>query len=166
MLVTSDNGNYYVVPFNVPVIERPPVKRMPVEIERPKISGFRKLERVKRVAANAVIEPIVIVPIKVERTLVVVIVDAEDGSFKEASWVADPVEYLPVSKVEALKLALGEVLDELNIVAREDARDLEVIQQRPTIELVYRDASPYYPDWKITVGGTVFYVSQDGTVNA
>ena len=165
-LVTSDNGDYYVVPFNVPAKVRPPVKRMPVEIERPKMSGLRKLERVKRVAANAVIEPIVIEPIKVERTLVVVLVDAEDGSFKEASWVDDPVKYLPVSKIAAMKLALGEVLDELNIVAKNDARDLEVIQQRPTIELVYMDASPYYPDWKVTVNGEVFYVSQDGTVSA
>ena len=165
-LVTSDNGDYYVVPFNVPVKERPPVKRMPVEIERPKISGLKKLERMKRVADRIELKPIPIEPIRVEKTLVVVLVDAEDGSFKEASWVADPVKYLPVSRIAAMKLALGEVLDELNIVAKKDARDLEVIQQRPTIELVYMDASPYYPDWKVTVNGEVFYVSQDGTVSA
>ena len=165
MLVTDDGDDYYIVPFNVPVEVRPSVKKMSVEIERVKASGLKKFERVKRLAAKAVIEPIPIEPIKVERTLVVVLVDAEDGSFKEASWVADPVKYLPVSKREALKLALGEVLDELHIVARKDARDLGVIQQRPTIELVYRDASPYYPDWKVTVNGKVFYVSQDGTVS-
>jgi hypothetical protein len=159
-LVTSDNGDYYVVPFNVPAKVRPPVKRMPVEIERPKMSGLRKLERVKRVAANAVIEPIVIEPLKVERTLVVVLVDAEDGSFKEASWVDDPVKYLPVSKIAALKLALGKI----DITS---ARDIQFeLRSKPTIELVYTGESPYYPDWKITVGGTVFYVSQDGTVSA
>jgi hypothetical protein len=163
--VTSDNGDYYVVPFNVPVKERPPVKRMPVEIERPKISGLKKLERMKRVADRIERKPIPIEPIRAEKTLVVVIVDAEDGSFKEASWVKGPVKYLPVSKIEAMKLALGEVLDELHVVAKKDARDLEVIQQRPTIELVYTDASPYYPDWKVTVNGKVFYVSQDGTVS-
>jgi len=159
MLVTSDLGNYYVVPFNVPAKVRPPVKRMPVEIERPKMSGLRKLERVKNVAANAVIEPIVIEPIKVERTLVVVLVDAVDGSFKEASWVADPVKYLPVSKVEALKIALGEI-------AITSASDLSNLGSKPAIKLVYAGESPYYPDWKVTVGGTVFYVSQDGTVSA
>jgi hypothetical protein len=148
------------VPFNVPVIERPPVKKMPVVIERPKIPGFKKFERVKNVATNAVIEPIVIEPITVERTLVVVIVDAEDGSFKEASWVDDPVKYLPVSKIAAVKLALGEI----DITsARELKREL---RSKPTIELVYAGESPYYPDWKITVGGTVFYVSQDGTVSS
>ncbi len=76
------------------------------------------------------------------------------------------MKYLPVSKIAAMKLALGEVLDELHVVARKDARDLEVIQQRPTIELVYAGESPYYPDWKVTVNGEVFYVSQDGTVSA
>ncbi len=164
MLVSSDNGDYYVVPFNVPV-EIKPIKKMPVEIERPKISGLKKLESVKLVAENIELKPIPIEPIKVEKTLVVVLVDAADGSFKEASWVADPEKYLPVSKVEAVKLALGEVLDELQIVARKDARDLEVITQRPAIELVYMDASPYYPAWKVTVNGKVFFVSQDGTVS-
>ncbi len=86
-------------------------------------------------------------------------VDAEDGSFKEASWVADPVKYLPVSKAEALKLALSEV----QITS---ASGLSNLQSKPSVELVYRDASPYYPDWKITVDGTVFFVSQDGTVSS
>jgi hypothetical protein len=164
-LVSSDNGDYYVVPFNVPVEVRLPVKKMPVELERPKISGLKKLERVKRVADKIELKPIPIEPIRVEKTLVVVLVDAEDGSFKEASWVEEPVKYLPVSKIEAMKLALGELLDELRIVAKKDARDLGVLKQKPTIELVYRDASPYYPDWKVTVNGKVFYVGQDGTVS-
>ncbi len=94
-----------------------------------------------------------------------VLVDAEDGSFKEASWVADPAKYLPVAKTEALKLALGELHAELHIVAKKDAKDLEIIEQKPTIELVYRDSSPYYPAWKITVNEKVFYVSQDGTMS-
>ena len=158
MLVTSDNEDYYIVPFNVPV-EVKSIKKVPVAIERPKVSGLKKLERVKRMDANAVIEPIAIEPIKVERTLVVVRVDAVDGSFKEVSWVADPVKYLPVSKREALKLALGEV----QIAS---ASELSNLQSTPTIELVHRDASPYYPDWKVTIGDDVFYVGQDGTVSS
>jgi hypothetical protein len=81
---------------------------------------------------------------------VVVLVDAEDGSFKEASWVADPVKYLPVSKAEALKL----VFDVIGIP-----------KTKPVVELVNRAGSPYYPDWKITVDGKLFYVSQYGTLN-
>ena len=164
MLVSSDNGDYYLVPFNVPV-EVKQINKVPVAIEKVKMSGLKNLERVKRVADEIDIKPIPIKPIKLERTLVTVLVDAADGSFKEASWVDDPVKYLPVSKVDALKLALGELLDDRHIVVRKDARDLNVLTQKPTIELVYRDASPYYPDWKITIGDKVFYVSQDGTVS-
>jgi hypothetical protein len=159
MLVATEAGDYYLVPFNVPVMERPPVKIMPVKIEKIKTSGLKRLERLKRVDADVVIEPIPIEPIKAERTLVVVLVDADDGSFKEASWVADPVKYLPVSKVEALKLALGEI----DIT---DENGLNSLSSKPEIELVYRNASPYYPDWKITIGDNVFYVSQDGTVSS
>jgi hypothetical protein len=158
MLVTSDLGDYYIVPFNVPVKERPQVKIMPIEIEKP--NGFKKLGRWKRMADKIELKPIPIAPIRIEKTLVVVIVDAEDGSFKEASWVDDPVKYLPVSKIAAVKLALGEI----DITsARELKREL---RSKPTIELVYVGESPYYPDWKITVGCTVFYVSQDGTVSS
>ena len=159
MLVTDVSGDYYVVPFNVPVEVRPPVKIMPVKIEKLKISGLKELEQVKRVDEYVIIEPIQIEPIEVERTLVVVLVDATDGSFKEASWVADAVKYLPVSKVEALKLALTEI----DITS---ANELTNLSSKPTIELVYRNASPYYPDWKITADGDVYYVSQDGTVSS
>ena len=150
MLVTSENsGDYYVVPFNVPVKVRPILLKKPVEIQ--KING-EAVTLISAVEGKAVIEPIPIEPISIkeEMTLVVVLVDAADGSFKEASWVADPVKYLPVSKAEALKL----VFDKTGIP-----------ETKPVIELVYRDSSPYYPDWKITVDGAVFFVSQDGTVS-
>jgi hypothetical protein len=156
MLISSDNGDYYVVPFNVPMKVKP-VKKMPVVIE--KASGLKKFERVKRVDEKIGLKPITVPQIKAEKTLVVVIVDAEDGSFKEASWVENPVKYLPVSKIEAVKLVLGE----MDITsARELRREL---RSKPTIELVYRDASPYYPDWKVTVGDKVFYISQEGSVS-
>ena len=156
MLVSSDNGDYYVVPFNVPMKVKP-VKKMPVVIE--KASGLKKFERVKRVDEKIGLKPIIVPQIKAEKTLVVVIVDAEDGSFKEASWVENPVKYLPVSKIEAVKLALAE----MDITsARELRREL---RSKPTIELVYRDASPYYPDWKVAVGDKVFYISQEGSVS-
>jgi hypothetical protein len=157
ILVTDDGDDYYLVPFNVPVEEKT-IKKVSVKIEKVKTSGLNKLERLERVDENVIIEPIAIEQIKPERTLVVVLVNAEEGSFNEASWVSDPVKYLPVSKVEALKLALGK----MDITAKEELSNLI---SKPTIELVYRDASPYYPDWKITVNGKVFYIGQDGTVS-
>jgi len=73
--------------------------------------------------------------------LVVIIIDADDGHFKEASWVTTPVVYLPTTEDEAL-----------GIVGISGA----------TAELVYMDESPYYPDWKITDGCSVYYVNQQG----
>ena len=147
ILVSADNGDYYLVPFVLPVKKIPIPIREPVEIQR--FDGARA-ELIKAIDGNALIEPIPIKPLKVERTLIVVIVDAEDGSFKEASWVADPVKYLPVSKADALKL----VFDVIGIP-----------KTKPAVELVNRAGSPYYPDWKITVDGKVFFVSQDGTLS-
>ncbi|PXF53626.1 MAG: hypothetical protein C4B56_01775, partial [Candidatus Methanophagaceae archaeon] len=164
MLVIDDDGNdYYLVPFEVPVEKRPipiPLKK-PVEIQ--KVEGKAvKLLSLDLDGENAVervtVRSLKLRPIKEERTLAVVIVDAEDGSFKEASWVDDPVKYLPVSKAEALGLVFKKM--------RQDGHGLRLSAfGRPTIELVHRDASPYYPDWKITIGQMVFYVSQDGTVS-
>ena len=153
MLVSSENGDYYLVSFNVPVNKRPiPIKK-PVELEKVD-AGVVKL--LKAVDGEAVSEPIQIAPVRIrdDRTLVVIVLDAEDGKLKEASWVADPVKYLPVSKRDALKLVYKEMTE----------NRLSVVE-RPVIELVYKDASPYYPDWKITIGKVVFYVSQDGTVS-
>jgi len=158
-LVSSDNGDYYLAPFNVPVIARPPVKRMPVKIEKIKTSGLKKLECLNRVDEMIVINPISIEPINPERTLVAVLVDAEDGSFKEASWVADPVKYLPVSKVEALKLALAEM-------SITDSSELSALNSKPAIELAYQGKSPYYPAWKVTIGDDIYFVNQDGTVSS
>ena len=153
LLVTDESGDYYLVPFNMPIEKRPIPFRKPVEIENVD-GGMVKLISV--VDGKAVIKPVPIelIRIKEKRTLVVVIVDAEDGSFKEASWVADPVKYLPVSKREALKFVFKEI-------RQSRLRPFG----RPVIELVHRAASPYSPDWKITIGQMVFYVSQDGTVS-
>jgi hypothetical protein len=153
MLVSSENGDYYIVPFNVPVKKRPIPLKKQVALE--KVDGD-VVKLLKVVDGKAEIEPIQIEPIRIDeqRTLAVVILDAEDGKFKEASWITDPEKYLPVSKADALKLVRKEM--------RQDG--LKKIR-RPVIELVYKDGSPYYPYWKITIGKVVFFVSQDGTLS-
>jgi hypothetical protein len=88
-------------------------------------------------------------------TTVVVLVDAEDGSFKEASWVKTPVEYLPISKEEALKRA-EEALKKAGV----DPRTIK----RWVAELVHMDSTPYYPHWRVTAGGYIVWLAQDGTV--
>ena len=114
--VSSDNGDYYLVPFGEQ-------------------------------------------PIVAMNTLAVVRVDAEDGRFLEASWVSEPEQYLPVSFVKAVRLSLNE----MGIYRFRDM--IRTIRsEQLTIELVYTGGSPYYPDWKITIGDNVFHVSQDETV--
>ena len=83
------------------------------------------------------------------------LVDAEDGAFKEASWVAAPVEYLPVSKDDALKIA-SQLLEKLGI-------DPEYIK-KASVELVHMESTPYYPHWRITVDKVVILIGQDGAV--
>ena len=150
MLVSGGNGDYYIVPFEVPVKAVKPAPKKAVEIQ--KFDG-EVVTLLKTVDGVVAIEPILVEPIYIDkkRTLVVVLVDAKDGSFKEASWVNEPMKYLPVSKVEALKLVYEEI---------------EPPKVKPTIELVHRDESTYYPDWKITIGKMVFFVGQDGTVES
>ena len=90
------------------------------------------------------------------KTIIVVIVDAEEGHFKEASWVDIPMKYLPVSEKDA-KLILYKTF-------REQGIDWESIENAET-ELVHRSKTPYYPDLKITLKDRVFYIGQDGTIN-
>jgi hypothetical protein len=124
LFVNNESGDYYLVPF---------------------VSAAKQKELRAETTLAAVA-----VPVDEKDTKVVVVVDAEDGSFKEASWVEDPVKYLPVSSEEALKLVLAKVKSG---------------NEKPRIELVRVGLSPYYPSWKITMEGKAFFVDQDGAVS-
>lgn len=89
-------------------------------------------------------------------TIIVVIVDAEEGKFKEASWTDIPMKYLPISKEEA-KLILYKSL-------RENRIEWKYIENAEA-ELVHTGSTPYYPDWKITIKDMVFFIGQDGTIS-
>lgn len=90
-------------------------------------------------------------------TKIVVLVNAENGSFKETSWVKNPVRYLPLSKTEAQQRVLDK-LKELGIVLKDPTA--------MTCDLVYRQSSSYDPEWRITIKqiGKICFVSQDGTI--
>jgi hypothetical protein len=88
-------------------------------------------------------------------TTVVVLVDAEDGGFKEASWVRTPVKYLPVSRDDALRIA-----HELLLKLRIDPSALKTA----VVELVHIDSTPYYPHWRIAGPRFLFLIAQDGSV--
>ncbi|MHC1576622.1 MAG: hypothetical protein ACXQTE_04645, partial [Methanosarcinaceae archaeon] len=148
MIISDDNGDYCAVPFDVPVKAIKPILKKAIEVR--KVDDEVKLIRAVDEMAVSKLVPIDPIQIDEERTTVVVLIDADDGSFKETSWADDPMKYLPVSGAEALEL----VYSKKNPTAT-----------KPVIELVHRDGSPYYPDWKITINDTVFLVSQDGTMS-
>ena len=148
MHVSSDDGDHFIVPFEIPV-QKAHVKQ-PVRIQ--KFDGGAVKQFRAPVRGDKEIKPIPVKPIRIneESTFVVIIIDADDGSFKEASWVDEPMKYLPVSEKDALKLM---------------SEKTDISKAKPEIELVLGDLGPYYPDWKITVDKMVFYVSQDGVVS-
>ena len=88
----------------------------------------------------------------IKQTLVVAIVDSNDGDFKEVSWVTNSVKYLSISSNEALKILSNKI----------DIQESSLT----TMKLVYRNSctNRYYPDWEITIDNNVFYVSQNGIV--
>ncbi len=87
-------------------------------------------------------------------TYAAIIVNTEDGSFKEASWVDSPTRFIQVAKKEAIRLVLSAnpALDSAKITA----------------ELVWQPGgpsqSPFYPYWKVTSGNMAYLVTQKGEV--
>ena len=90
-------------------------------------------------------------------TKVVVLIDAIDGHFKEASWVNDPVKYIPVSRLEARDIAFKFAVEDLGL----EINDIEEL--RP--QLFYRKSTPYYPEWQILIRNYGIYVNQDKAVS-
>lgn len=95
---------------------------------------------------------------------VAIIIDAETGSFKEASWLEEPARFIQISKEKAIELAIAEK----QIVFGQ--------YQNVTAELVWRpqglspygeasrSVSPFYPYWRIILGDKIYFVTQQGEV--
>lgn len=129
-VIDIDGNDYYVMPFNIPM----------------KASKFQR-------APGELVD-------SEEKTTIVILISADDGHFKEASWVEDPVKYLPISKTDAQDMAL-EVLEKMGIEAESENIDDMII------ELVHIDSTPYYPDWRVTIEylGIEIFIGQDGTID-
>ena len=87
-------------------------------------------------------------------TAAAIIIDAEDGSFQQASMVQAPVRFIQVSKEKALELVLAQ---------SPQLQDTEL-----TVELVWKPGglspSPFYPYWRITVGDQEYLITPKGTL--
>jgi len=96
--------------------------------------------------------------VNLPETVVVILIDADNGHFKEASWVKIPVKYLPITKTDAQNMVL-KVLEEMGIEL-EDISDM-------IIDLVHRKSTPYYPEWRITIEEyeLELFISQDGKLS-
>ncbi len=173
LFVKNLNGgnDYYIVPFNK--LLKKPIDMLPEVVDEPQIIIGTLPEPVEQPLTLPVhrapepiatpplpipeIDDVEAIPLQRQSTTVVVLIDANDGSFKEASWTQEPVKYLPISKDEAQKLVLQTL--------KTSDRNSNAYTIQP--ELVYRGSSPYYPDWRISVKdhGVVFYVNQEGQVS-
>jgi hypothetical protein len=81
-------------------------------------------------------------------------IDAQTGAFKQASWLEEPVRFVPVNKEKAEKLAREYCAEEiLQISSR-----LIWQPQGPS-------NSPFFPYWKVIVNEQTLYVTQDGQVH-
>ena len=86
----------------------------------------------------------------------VIIIDAKTGAFKEASWTNKLSDYIIMSREDALLL----VRKSLNAKSNNKSITTYLVWQPGAIS-----STPYKPFWKIVVGTSIYYVSQDGTVS-
>ena len=84
---------------------------------------------------------------------VVLIVDATQGYFKEASWVSVPVDYSLMEKQEAIDLSL-----------QKSGNESEEIDAEMMWGLGKMSSSPYYPFWKVVLSEEVWFVTQEEEV--
>jgi hypothetical protein len=152
LLVENGDEDYWLVSFIKP-LKQIEVKheKPPLEIQKLDINDRTEIKQIKEVSEIIEVD-VTAEPINLnQKTLVVVRVDAKDGKFLDASWVNEGVNYLPIDAKEALDLAL----EKHNYVQS---------MGEPTIDLVHIDGSMYYPAWHISIGGSEYFVSQEGSI--
>jgi len=85
----------------------------------------------------------------------VIVIDAKNGYFKEASWTEKPADYTIISREDAVQLVRK------NLKGKSNSKYIST-------SLVWQpgdiSSTPYKPFWKIVVGSAIYYVSQEGKV--
>ena len=87
-------------------------------------------------------------------TYAAIIINAENGSFEEASWVEEPTRFIQISREKAIEMVLSENADLLNMEL-----NAELIWEPNSYS-----QSPFYPYWKVISGNEIYFVTQDGEV--
>lgn len=102
-------------------------------------------------------------------TSAVIILDANEGYFKEASWTDKPEVFLKIDKPQAIWLVKKYIWAR----ARNRVSSYEYIRlfdyvNSAKAKLIWQSnshsPSPYKPYWKINANGYIFYVTQEGKV--
>ncbi|MGD0336612.1 MAG: hypothetical protein ABSB18_05875 [Candidatus Omnitrophota bacterium] len=120
-------------------------------------------------------------------TSAVIILDANAGYFKEASWTEVPEKFLKVGNKEAVELITNYLLKDLSVklnklrrtpynaylkqrdILIKDYRKLLGYLRGAKLELLWSSGtsyslSPYEPYWKIDANGYIWYVMQTGEI--
>ncbi len=94
-----------------------------------------------------------------QKTRFAILINAADGHFKEASWVETPVSYLTLTQHDALQITF-DTLESMGYTPD------EISSRSITITRIYRQNSPYYPEWQIQLPtlNLTFYVDQEGNI--
>jgi len=86
-------------------------------------------------------------------TYAAIIVDAQTGSFKQASWISEPVTFVPIDKQKAEKLVQDFCQEDTQ------ATNSQLIWQPQGLS-----SSPFLPYWEVIIDNQTFWVTQDSKV--
>ncbi|MCG3136855.1 MAG: hypothetical protein HJJLKODD_00691 [Phycisphaerae bacterium] len=88
-------------------------------------------------------------------TVIVILIDAQDGHFLEAAWNQPPVVYPPITAPQAQQ--------RVRELARKKGIPLNG-NSLPDMTCVYTSGNPYYPQWWMRAAGYLWIVEQDGMI--
>jgi len=148
-VIYPDSGDYYVVPFQVRSSSSEVILTGGESVKPLQLANIKDV----KVDTTALSE---MPAAQVAQTMVVVLIDALDGHFMEASWVQEPMVYPRISRKQALQKAQA-WLNKQNIGP-------QLMDQGAKVDLYQHDGCLYHPSWRVTIGPWCLLVDQDGTV--
>jgi len=99
----------------------------------------------------------------------VILLDANKGYFKEASWTKEPVRFLRVNEKDAVRLITNSILKDREVKLGQKYARIIAYVQNSKAELNWKpnspySSSPYQPYWRVDANGYIIYVTQGSKV--
>ena len=128
------------------------VKRVDVENSDYYLAPFNKRDKKGRILTSGVI-----------------LLDANKGYFKEASWTKEPVRFLRVNEKDAVRLITNSILKDRGVKLGQKYARIIAYVQNSKAELNWKpnspySSSPYQPYWRVDANGYIIYVTQGSKV--